>query len=130
MEYITYHYLLKRLSELELYIKKEFAEFNDYNLLVLFNKLAIKVEENAIINSEFRNCMMHYGLKCEDGRVLIKEECFNLAIPLCGLVESIYNKSYWEFQSVVEAELEKISDVLSNYLDLELRGSNEDSEPD
>ena len=118
VEYITYHYLLKRLSELEVYVKKESAELNDYHLLKLFDELAIKVDENALINSDFRNCMMHYGLKSEDDRPLIKEECFNLAIPLCGLVESVYNKSYWDFQSLIEEELIKISDALSDYLDL------------
>ena len=128
VEYITYHYLLRRLSELEAYIKKESSELNDYNLLELFRELAIEIEGNELINSDFRNCMMHYGLKTEDDRILIKEEYFNLAIPLCGLVESIYNKSYWDFQSLIEDELEKISEVLSCYLDLELRSPNKDIE--
>jgi hypothetical protein len=67
---------------------------------------------------------MHYGLTSEEGVIQIKEKCFNLAIPLCGLVESIYNKSYFDFQSLVEAELIKISDALSSYLDFELRSPN------
>ncbi len=57
VEYITYHYLIRRLSELKVYITKKFAELNDPNLLELFSRLLIILDGNELINSDFRSCI-------------------------------------------------------------------------
>ena len=69
---------------------------------------------------EFRNCMMHFGLKAKEGSSLIDGTNVDLAKPFCGLIESQFGKSYEEYQSNIEAELESIFDKISKYLDFDL----------
>ena len=67
IEYILYHYLMKRFLELKDYVNKHTNEINDCKLSILLEKL---IETKMFKNSDFRNCMMHYGLEDKRGNLL------------------------------------------------------------
>lgn len=71
------------------------------------------------MNTEFRNCMMHYGLINKENKFLIEEQKFNLNIPMMGLVESCFNNiNYFELKKNIKEELENISQVIDNILNI------------
>lgn len=71
------------------------------------------------MNTEFRNCMMHYGLINKENKFLIEEQKFNLNIPMMGLVESCFNNiNYFELKKNIKEELENISYVIDNILNI------------
>lgn len=126
IEYISYHYIIKRLLELKTYVELHMDEINDRKLSILLGQL--NLNNKLLINSGFRNCMVHYGLKDKNNQSLLKEECLNLGLPLCGLVESIFDMSYLEYQRNIEAELECFSSTIAEYLDFDLRSPLQDDE--
>ncbi len=119
LEYITYHFALLRLDGISNYCKQNSKEVNDTKLTELLGGIDY-TDAKGLRKSEFRNCMMHFGLKAKDGSSLIDSANVDLAKPFCGLIESQFGKSYEEYQSNIEAELESIFDKVSKYLDFDL----------
>jgi hypothetical protein len=71
---------------------------------------------NGLIKSDFRNCMMHFGLINDEGNSLIKEDKIDLSIPFCGLVESQFSMTYYEYKNRIEEQLCSISDKIMEYI--------------
>lgn len=119
LEYITYHYALKRIDGILKYCKTNNSEISDFNLLKLLESIDCS-NSNNLRNTNFRNCMMHFELKDKDGNPLISENNLNLAVPFCGLVETQFNLSYSEYQALIEKELVYLYDAINDYLGLGL----------
>lgn len=119
LEYITYHFTLLRLDGISNYYKQNNDISSDSKLIKLLNSIDY-TNANKLRKTEFRNCMMHFGLTSKDGTCLIDNANIDLAKPFCGLVESQFGKSYSEYQLCLETELEMIYQKLSNYLDFDL----------
>lgn len=71
--------------------------------------------------TDFRNCMMHFGLTDKNGFPLISEEKIDLALPFCGLVESQFNMSYEDYRSKLENQLTLLYEMIKEYLDFDLQ---------
>ena len=112
--YIAYYYAIERLEDI-----KNHIENNEIDNLK-FKKLLTRITVNkSFMNSEFRNCMMHYGLINKESKFLIKEQKFDLDIPLMGLVESCFdNVNYFELKKYIKDELENISKKIDNILNI------------
>lgn len=117
LEYITYHYALVRLEKIYKFHSINITSSVDPNLMKMFQKINYKTE---LKNSEFRNCMMHFGLRDKTGSSLIEEKNFNLSIPFCGLIESQFKMTYNEYKTLLEKELAKIYDNIKEYLGFDL----------
>lgn len=119
LEYITYHYALRRLEGIKSYSQKNSKKINDVKLIEMLDSIDYS-NNNKLRNSEFRNCMMHFSLVNKDNKPLIEESKLDLSIPFCGLVESQFNGlSYNEYKNKIENELLGISELLTQYLDFE-----------
>lgn len=123
LEYITYHYALKRLDGIRNYCKENLDGISDNNLIDMLEGIDCS-NANGLRKSSFRNCMMHMGLIENDGTPLISEESFNLSVPFCGLIETQFGLSYSEYKARIEAELRHIYEKIEKYLgfDLLLKG--------
>lgn len=119
LEYITYHFALLRLDGISNYCKQNSKVVNDTKLTELLGSIDY-TDVKRLRKPEFRNCMMHFGLKAKDGSSLIDGTNVDLAKPFCGLIESQFGKSYEEYQSNIEIELESIFDRISKYLSFDL----------
>lgn len=119
LEYITYHYALKRIDGIVKYCKMNPHEISDANLTQMLESIDCTNSKN-LRNTNFRNCMLHFELKDKDGNALISKEKFNLAVPFCGLVETQFNLSYIEYQALVEKELVYLYDTINEYLGFNL----------
>ena len=101
IEYITYHYILARLKQLWTYCNAEHQLIGDPNLIEVL-KVIMNNSDGELRSSAFRNCMMHFGLRHKNGKPLIDEQNCNLAIPFCGLIESQFKMTYFEYQRLIE----------------------------
>ena len=112
--YIAYYYAIERLEDIKNHIENN--EIDNLN----FKKLLTQINLNkSFMNIEFRNCMMHYGLINKENKFLIEEQKFNLDIPMMGLVESCFNNiNYFELKKNIKEELENISQVIDNILNI------------
>lgn len=119
LEYITYHYALKRIDGILRYCKVNPHEISDSNLVRMLESIDC-TNSNNLRKLDFRNCMMHFELKEKAGNSLISEEKLNLAVPFCGLVETQFNLSYNEYQALIEKELVYLYDTISEYLGFNL----------
>lgn len=118
-EYITYHYALLRLHGLTEFCNTKKELFDDVKLVEMLN--SIDYENNdGLRKTEFRNCMMHFGLTDIDGFPLIKADKLDLAIPLCGLVESQFNMAYDEYKTKLESQLMLVYQKIQEYLAFEI----------
>ena len=92
---------------------------NDAKLTNMFNSIDFTNADN-LRKTDFRNCMMHFGLMDKTGNSLIAEEKVNLALPLCGLVESQFNMSYADYKAKLEMQLNLLYNLIKDYLDFDL----------
>ena len=118
-EYITYHFAILRLDGISNYCRQNSELINDSKLTGLLGSIDY-TDAKGLRKPEFRNCMMHFGLTDKDGDPLIDENSIDLSKPFCGLIESQFGKSYEEYQSNIETELESIFDRISKYLSFDL----------
>lgn len=119
LEYIAYHFALLRLDGISNYCKQNSKMVNDTKLTELLGSIDY-TDAKGLRKTEFRNCMMHFGLTDRDGNPLIGIDNIDLAKPFCGLIESQFGKSYEDYQTSIEAELTMIYKNLSNYLNFDL----------
>ena len=113
--YIAYYYAIERLKDIKNYIANN--KMDNSNFTKLLTQININ---NDFMNGEFRNCMMHYGLINKDNKFLIDLQKFNLDIPMMGLVESCFdNLNYFELKNKIKKELENISQVIDNILNID-----------
>ena len=115
LEYITYHYALKRIDGILKYCNSNNSGISDCNLINMLQNIDCS-NSNGLRNTDFRNCMMHFELKDKDGNSLISEDKFNLAIPFCGLVETQFDLPYTDYQALIEKELGCLYDAINEYL--------------
>ena len=119
-EYITYHYALLRLEGLLNYFSTNRGKLrDDTKLHEMLNSIDYK-NGNGLRKTEFRNCMMHFGLTDSNGCPLINEAKIDLAVPFCGLVESQFNMTYSDYKSNIEAQLLFLYKALKDYLGFSL----------
>ena len=118
LEYITYHYTLKRLDGLRNYCNNS-KEINDANLFEMLASIDYS-NSNDLRKPAIRNSMMHFGLTDKDGIQLISADKFNLSVPLCGLIETHFVLSYEEYKEHIETELESLYRTLEMYLGFKL----------
>lgn len=119
LEYITYHYALRRIDGILKYCKVNHGEISDSNLIQMLESIDCS-NSNNLRKTEFRNCMMHFELKDKDRAPLIATDKFDLSVPFCGLVETQFSFSYTEYQAQVEAGLKNLYDTINAYLGFEL----------
>ncbi len=119
LEYITYHYALKRIDGVLKSCNSNNSRISDCNLIKMLQSIDCS-NSNSLRNTDFRNCMMRFELKGKDGNLLISEEKFNLAIPFCGLIETQFNLSYTDYQALIEKELGSLYDAINEYLGFSL----------
>ncbi len=119
LEYITYHYALKRIDGILKYCNINQNDISDSNLISILEAIDCS-NSNNLRKTEFRNCMMHFELRDKNGTPLIAKEKFNLAIPFCGLVETQFDLSYSEFKEKIEKELFNLYNKLQDYLGFDL----------
>ena len=106
--YITYYYSLRRILNLTDYLKKNNIERNKIDILE-----NLYSSTNKYINSNFRNCVMHYDFSTN-----INEEYFDINKPLFGLIESSFNNiNYYTFKNEILTFIKEISD---KYLDIDI----------
>ena len=117
LEYVTYHYTIKRLKGIKVYGNTNIH--NDSNLIQMLNNIE-SLYHSSLINTDFRNCMMHFGLIGSDYKPLICEEKINLSLPFCGLVESQFDMSYEEYKSKLEMQLLFIYEKIKDYMNFKL----------
>ena len=115
LEYITYHYAIKRIDGILKYCNSNNSGISDCNLINMLQNIDCS-NSNGLRNTDFRNCMMHFELKDKDGNSLISEDKFNLAIPFCGLVETQFDLPYTDYQALIEKELGYLYDAINEYL--------------
>ena len=113
IEYIILHYALRRLDEIKKFLLIE-KNVSDRKLLECVSQFSF--ETNQALDVEFGKCMRHYGLSDKDGRPSISSDKLDLALPLCGLVETRFNITYEEYQKSVEQELSKIYNTLHMHM--------------
>lgn len=112
--YIAYYYAIERLEDIKNHLVNNEIDNSE------FSKLLAKIDFNSrFMNSDFRNCMMHYGLINKENKFLIEEQKFNLDIPMMGLVESCFdNLNYFELKRIIKEELENISRIIESILNI------------
>lgn len=113
VNYVTYYYSVRKLNDLYEHLLQN--KLLTSSIRQYFVKLDIK---NAkYMNSNFRNYVMHSKFKDSGGVLLISNKYLDESKPLFGLVESCFNgMNYYDLKVAVVAELEKISNVLSEWL--------------
>jgi len=113
LEYNVLKYTLKRLKQLNQYIQDNKTTINDGKLSLFLTEINF---DNSLLHSvEFGNCMRHYNLINNNFDVMISHDKINLALPLCGLVETHLNKDYYEYRTLLENELICLYDNLLHY---------------
>lgn len=118
LEYITYHYALKRIDGILRYCQINQDVLSDPNLIQMMKGIDCS-NANHLRKTVFRNCMMHFELKDKNGVSLISEEMFDLSVPFCGLVETQFGFSYNEYKALIETELSRIYNTINSYLGFE-----------
>ena len=119
-EYISYHYALLRLDGLLKFCAENSSAINDAKLIRMLSNIDFTNSDN-LRKTDFRNCMMHFGLTDKNGFPLISEEKIDLALPFCGLVESQFNMSYEDYRSKLENQLTLLYEMIKEYLDFDLQ---------
>ncbi len=113
VNYVTYYYSIRKLNDLYEHLLQN--KLLTPSIRQYFVKLDIK---NAkYMNSNFRNYVMHSKFKDSDGVLLISNKYLDEGKPLFGLVESCFDgMNYSDLKAAVITEMEKISGVLSEWL--------------
>lgn len=119
-EYITYHYALLRLDGLMKFCLENSSAVNDAKLTNMLSNIDFTNADN-LRKTNFRNCMMHFGLTDKNGVPLVNEEKIDLSLPFCGLVESQFNMSYEDYKTKLEVQLVHLYKMIKDYLDIDLR---------
>lgn len=119
LEYITYHYALIRLDGLAKYCNSNKDAFHDGKLIEMLNSIDFQ-NQDGLRKTAFRNCVMHFGLKDNNGNSLISEDKLNLAIPYCGLVESQFEMTYDEYKDRLETRLTHLYQKIKKYLCIDM----------
>ena len=78
-EYISYHYALLRLDGLLKFCAENSSAINDAKLIRMLSNIDFTNSDN-LRKTDFRNCMMHFGLTDKNGFPLISEEKIDLAL--------------------------------------------------
>lgn len=109
--YITYYYSLRRIINLTEYLRKNNKKLDKIESLENLYNIT-----NKYINSNFRNCVMHY-----DFSDYINKKHFDINKPLFGLIESSFDGiNYNDFKSEILTFIKEISDTLEKYLSIDI----------
>lgn len=118
IEYITYHYTIKRLNQTLEHCRNHCQLSDDTKLIDMLNSIDY-INTNRLRDKDFRSCMMHFGLTNKNMVPILKDDKINFGVPFCGLVESVFNMTYSEYKAKIETELTKIYDAINDYLNFE-----------
>lgn len=113
INYIVYYYSIHKLTNLyEHFVQNKLMTQNISDYL---NEIDVKSAK--LMNSTFRNCMMHSSLADKNGNSIITSSNFDKSKPLFGLVETCFDgMSYKELKNSVILEMKRISNILSQWL--------------
>lgn len=115
--YITYYYAWQSLNDIKNHLSMNGMlnhKINDFYSI-------INIDNKELINSEFRNCMMHYDLLNKNNKFLIQYKYLNSSIPLFGLVESCFDGiKYDELKSNILNKLDILSIEIQKLLNLDI----------
>lgn len=115
--YITFHYAVTSLIDIKTHLQHQHQLTNEIEGFYA----ELDVEDSRLLNSQFRSCMMHYDLYDKEGNFLILPTYENENVPMFGLVESCFDGlTYSELKTNVLFELEKISEILSEWLGIKI----------
>jgi len=88
------------------------------DLIIIIN--AIESDKKTYFDTNFRSCMMHYGLK-NDGISFIDRNQLDQEIPFYGLIESCFNMKHFDEQNTIISNLmNKLSSTLEKIIPLNL----------
>lgn len=103
-KYIVWYYATKSVNQLA-----------DKNQIEEINALT-SIENDLLLNSNFRNCMMHYSFINKD-KYLIDEKYLSVDIPFWGLIESCFpNMTFLSFTEAIDQRIKNLSSNLENIL--------------
>lgn len=114
IEYATYHYALMRLEGIMTFCNNNSNKVDDPNLQEMLNSIDYS-NRNGLRKSEFRNCMMHFGLYNGENP-LIEKDKIDLSIPFCGLIESQFGMTYDEYKCKIEEQLYDVYGKIKGYM--------------
>lgn len=120
IEYIACYYAVNSLSKVHNSIIE--LDMNTTQVEKDYNTIEDDIDKSNLFNQNFRNCMMHYGLKTDDENhyPIIEPQYLDYDKPLWGLVESCYDGiSYSELKIKIEDKLDIMADVIKKWLDIE-----------
>jgi hypothetical protein len=120
INYISYYYAIRKLQNFQQYLiqnKLLTSDISDFFLSIgLDNVKYIDKDEYKA----FRSYVMHSHLSDKDGNALISNENLDVDKPLFGLVETCFDgMSYSDLKQAVISETTKISDILSQWLEIQ-----------
>lgn len=114
--YITYYYSIMKLKSLQAYYNQNKPIPDE--LSNLFKEL--NLDNAPYLNGIFRNYVMHSRFVDKDN-FIINKAYLNKTKPLFGLVETCFDgKSYDEIKLSVISEMNRISDILAQWLNINL----------
>lgn len=120
IEYIIYYYVIRSLKALYKYLERN--KLLDTKTLQYFENL--NIDDDFLLNSEFRSCMMHYSFKNpKNNKILLNEDNIDLKKPFFGLVESCLKIDSYALENKLYNKLLHISNILKNCLDLNLNNT-------
>ena len=116
VNYVTYYYSVHKLNDLYEHLLQN--KLLTPSIEKYFIKLDLK--NMKYMNSTFRNYVMHSKFANNEGAPLICDLYLDTSKPLFGLVETCFDgMSYHELKSAIISEMGKISDVLSEWLNIQ-----------
>lgn len=116
--YITYYYAWQSLNDIKNHLSMN--KMLDYKMSIFYS--IIDIGNKELINSEFRNCMMHYDLINKNNKFLIQDKYLNFNTPLFGLTESCFNGiEYDKLKNKILDKLNILSIGIQNLINLDIK---------
>jgi len=114
IEYILYYYTLSRVKSIKEYCNNS-IDNNVSSEITNLVQCCDSDSTNDLLNSDFRSCMMHFGLVNPKNKILIDINEIDYSKKLCGLVEMHFKMTENEFQNLLEKRLNLIFDILNDF---------------
>ena len=117
IKFICCYYVVGGLDKLRKHIKNN--NQMGKKIIQIFERL--QLDDMSLFSPDFRNCMMHYSFRDNDGYSLINDIEYDIDKLFFGLIESCYNgMSYDDFKIKIDKKLKDISEILEEWLDIQM----------
>jgi len=117
VKYISFYYTCKSIQKILEFLKRKGMD----------DSIFIELEElvkgsQYLLDSEFRNCMMHYSFKNKE-KYLIDDSRLDINILLYGLVETRFEgMGFYDLNDKVTTHINAFSDSIEKILDISTSG--------